>query len=137
AARFHEANYDLARAAELYQRAGELEKAAALYEKNLQFLPAAELFFKCKEFLRAAEAWEKAGEYLNAGKLYLMMSRWDRAVAALQKVEMMSGGFVESSKLLGQVYERSGQPKLALLQYAAVVRSRPLDATNVELFYRL
>ena len=137
AAKFLEANYDLEQAAEHYLKANDLAKAAELFERNLSFDRAAELLLKMKDFPRAAENLERAGNYFYAGQLYLKMSRWDKAVEVLQRVDNMAQHFIPSTRLLGQVLEKTGNNNMAMQRYLEVVRNRPLDAETLEIHYRL
>jgi len=137
AAKFLEANYDLEQAAEHYLQAGNLAKAAELFERNLTFDRAAELFLKMKDYPRAAENLERAGNYFYAGQLYLKMSRWDKAVEVLQRIDSMGQHFIPSTRLLGQVLEKTGNTQMAQQRYLEVVRNRPIDGETLEIHYRL
>ena len=137
AAKFLEANYDLEQAAEHYLKANNLAKAAELFERNLNFDKAAELYLKMKDYPRAAEMLERAGNYFYAGQLYLKMSRWDKAVEVLQRIDNMAQHFIPSTRLLGQVLEKTGNHQMAMQRYLDVVRNRPIDAETIEIHYRL
>jgi len=137
AAEYYEANYELEKAAEQYLKARDMAKAAELFEKNLNFDRAAELFFKMRDYPRAAENFERAGMYHQAGQLYMKMSRWDKAVDVLQRVGQMEQNFVDSTRMIGQILEDSGNERDAMQRYLEVVRSKPLNSQTVEIHFRL
>ncbi|MCK9460428.1 MAG: cyclic nucleotide-binding domain-containing protein [Proteobacteria bacterium] len=137
AAGFYEAAYDWQRAAEQYQRAGRSGKAAEMYERSLAFDKAAALYLEAGEHLRAAECYARAGAYYHAGHLYMRLGRYEKGVEVLQRVDRMQKWFAESSALLGRFFERTGNAEIAMAHYADVVRSRPVDATTLEVHHRL
>jgi tetratricopeptide (TPR) repeat protein len=137
AARFLEADYELGKAAEYYLAADDLPRAAALFERDLAFDRAAEIFLDIKDFPRAAENLERAGRLFESGRVYVKMKRWDRAMDVLQKVPPDAADFPASALLLGRILEKTGNVQAAARSYVAVVRSRPLDATTVDVHTRL
>jgi tetratricopeptide (TPR) repeat protein len=137
AAGFHEASYDWIRAAEAYRSAGNLHKSAQMLERALAYDKAAALYLEAGAHQEAADCYARAGAYYHAGHLYMKLGRYDQAVAVLQRVERMQQWFAESSALLGQFFEKSGNQPMAIAKYADVVRSRPLDEATVEIHHRL
>ena len=137
AAGFFEASYDWPRAAEAYARAGNQGKAAEMHERSLAFDRAAAAYLEAGDHLRAADCYARAGAYYHAGHLYMRLSRWEKAVEVLQRVERMQQWYVESSLLLGQFFERTGNLTEAAQRYAEVVRNRPIDRATVGAHTRL
>ena len=72
----------------------------------------------------------RSGAYYHAGHLYMRLGRYEQAVEVLQRVERMEQWYAESSTLLGQFFEKSGNSKAAAQRYAEVVRTRPIDRTT-------
>jgi len=137
AAGFHEAAYDWSSAAVAHRAAGNLVKAAEMHERGLEFDKAAAAFHEAGDHLRAADCYARAGACYHAGHLYMRLGRFAQAVEVLQRVERMEKWYAESSTLLGQFFEKSGNVKAAAQRYAEVVRSRPIDRTTVEAHHRL
>lgn len=137
AAGFCEAAYEWGRAAAAYRAAGNLSKAAAMHERGLEFDKAAAAFHEAGDHLRAADCYTRAGAYYHAGHLYMRLGRYEQAVEVLQRVERAEKWYAESSTLLGQFFEKTGNVKAAAQRYAEVVRSRPIDRTTVEAHHRL
>jgi len=137
AAGFCEAAYEWGLAAAEYRAAGNLAKAAEMHERELEFDKAAAAFHEAGDHLRAADCYARSGAYYHAGHLYMRMGRYEQAVEVLQRVERMEKWYAESSTLLGQFFEKTGNSKAAAQRYAEVVRTRPIDSTTVEAHHRL
>jgi tetratricopeptide (TPR) repeat protein len=137
AAELHEAAYDWVKAAAAYRAAGNLFQAAAMHERGLEFDKAAAAYHEAGDHLRAAECYAKAGANYHAGHLYMRLGRYEQAVAVLQRVERTDKWYAESSTLLAQFFEKTGNAKAAAERYAEVVRARPIDKTTVEAHHRL
>lgn len=137
AAKYFEANYDNARAAAYYLKADNHLKAAELLERDLDFARAAELYVKARDLPRAAECFERASRFYLAGQVYAKISRWDRALTVLQKVEPASGHWVQATALLGRILEKTGNQEAAMHRYLEVVKSRPIDEQSVQIHFRL
>lgn len=138
----------VARFTEVFAAAGDMRRAAACAESLGNRELAQRLLASAAEpeagpedggpdAIAAAEALERAGQHLAAGKRYTQAGRWDRAVAALSKVGARTDDFVEAGWLLGNIYERSGQPEVATNYYLCVLKQRSLSEETRELALRL
>jgi len=137
AARFLEAAYDWAGAARAYESAKDFAKAALMYERSQEFEKAAALYVETGEFLKAAESFAKFRSYPQAGRYYLKAGRVDQAVEVLQKAGPEDAGYVESSALLGRIFEKLGNIDMAAARYVDVVRRRPIDEATIDIHHRL
>ncbi len=137
AAKFYEANYDNERAAAYYLKAGNNLKAAELYERNLDFARAGELYLSARDLPRAAESFERGLRFYMAGQVYARISRWDKAIEVLQKVDEGSEHWVSASGLLGKILEKTGNHEAAMHRYLSVVKTRPIDEMSVDIHFRL
>jgi tetratricopeptide (TPR) repeat protein len=134
----------VARFTEVFVAAGDMRRAAACAESlgnrelALRLLASeADLPGDADDPIAAAEALERSGQHLAAGKRFTQAGRWDRAVAALSKVGARTDDFVEAGWLLGNIYERSGQPEVATNYYLCVLKQRSLSDETRELALRL
>ena len=72
-------------AAEVFERAGELERAARLYSKAGRGDQSGRIFEKMDDHVRAAECFESAGDHRKAGQLFQKAGLLDRAAECLER----------------------------------------------------
>jgi len=137
AARFHEEARNFTQSSDHYQQLGMVEKAAEVAERNGDYKRAGELYLRSDNLLRAAQSFERAEDYLQAGKLYVRLEQWPRAGHTLQRVPPESAESVEACWLLGNLYERSGEPHAALTCYLHAAHKMPIGERSLPLYYRL
>jgi len=137
-------------AGEAFEKAGDFGEAAAMYERAERFSEAgrcmeqagkpkdaAEYYGRAGDHGAEAQALEKAGEYIAAGNNYFERGLYDKAIAALQKVEQGDESYSEASLLLGQVFREKGMLELAREYFGRSVADQDISRGNLENFYQL
>jgi len=137
AAGLYEQDDDYQSAAEMYAKVENFEKAAEMFERNQNFSQAAELYLKVKNFARAAACFEQAVDYFVAGKLYHELGKYRKSMELLQKVQSGHESFQVATILVSDILARNGYVELAIKKILSVIKSRPIDAETVELYYHL
>jgi tetratricopeptide (TPR) repeat protein len=137
AASLYEQDDDYQSAAEMYAKVENFEKAAEMFERNQNFSQAAELYLKVKNFARAAVCFEQAVDYFVAGKLYHELGKYRKSMELLQKVQSGHESFQTATILVSDILARNGYVDLAIKKILSVIKSRPVDAETVELYYQL
>jgi len=137
AASLYEQDDDYQSAAEMYAKVENFEKAAEMFERNQNFSQAAELYLKVKNYARAAVCFEQAVDYFVAGKLYHELGKYRKSMELLQKVQAGQENFQTATILVSDILARNGYVDLAIKKILSVIKSRPVDAETVELYYHL
>lgn len=164
AAAFAEQAGDAVRAAEWYQEAGEHARAGPLYLQGGFFNEAAESFLLAGDQAGAAEALEKAGRFLEAakalaatgaepgslaelyerggefhaaGRLFIKAHRFDRALAALQRVDPDGEHGRDAALLIGMLFLKQGRADLAREKFLRLIGEQPLGRANLDPYYFL
>lgn len=78
----YEKGHEYDSAAEMWERAGQLDKAAAVYERNGMPAKAAEFWEQAKDPEKAAMVYERANKFKEAGWLWKQMGNVEKAAAA-------------------------------------------------------
>jgi len=125
------------KAAELYRGLEQYEPAARCMEEDGRFKEAADLYARAGNMGAQAEALEKAGEYVSAGANYFERGLYDRAIAALQKVEPEAEDYAAASLLLGQIFREKGMLEMAYECFKRSIRDREMSRSNLENYYHL
>lgn len=150
AARCCERMDDHAHAAELYERAGQLdraadafltaghrERAATVLERKQDFARAAELYVEARLFLKAAQSFERAGRFHAAGELYARLAKWSKAAEVLQRVTAQEPDYLRATLLLGKLLSAARQPVMAAQCYRHALQTYGLRQDSLEIQYRL
>jgi outer membrane protein assembly factor BamB len=85
AAQLYERGGDLAQAAVQYAASGDLKTARRLYRETGQLLLAARLSEQLDDLVGAAQAYEACGQWADAGRIYEQLSAWPQAAGALEQ----------------------------------------------------
>jgi len=155
---------DLMQAATMYQEAGDLAKAGDLFFQAGFYDEAGEIFVQLDDAARAAEAFERSGRHLQAaqlfekaggdkeriaglyekgedyyaaGRLFVKLGQLDRALNALQQVDPASGSHRSASLLVGMIFLKRGQTKLAYEKFTKIIDNQPVSKANLEPYYFL
>ncbi len=162
AARYYLGANQPLKAAEAFERLGEIEKAAFLYERALELEHAVELYEQAEawskaaavyarmgHYMQAATYFERAGQYsqayvhymkaqnfYHAGRiLYHHLGRREDAVQALQRVDRYSPDFFAATALLCRIWIESGEARLALRKLEEVLEGIEPERDTLEFFY--
>ncbi|MCB0200406.1 MAG: PQQ-binding-like beta-propeller repeat protein, partial [Anaerolineae bacterium] len=140
AAQLYERGGQLAPAAEQYRAVGELEAARRLYQKLDQPDMVAKLSEELQEPLAAAQAYEEARQWAEAGRLYAMLQQWPQAAGNFERAgdsASKAGNAAEAKALweqAGDAYRRVEQPEKAaqLFQQAGADQKARAVAESVQ-----
>ena len=127
--------YDLA--AELYGRLDNFSKAAVMLERGGSYSRAAPLFAQSERWLDAGRCYEKAAQVFEAGEAYVKAKDHNKALASLQKVDVGHERYLEAVTLLGPILEELDLPELASRKYREALGESSVDSENIGIFYSL
>lgn len=140
AAEMHAAAGAHARAAALYEKAGDLPAAAREHEQAGDLKTAAALHLRSGGSARAASLYIKGGEYLEAAKIFRNKGDHLRAAQALELFgnraaaarEFLSAGRFDRAAML---FREEGLHEEAAGAYGNLLRDVELNGDTVERFY--
>ncbi len=141
---------DHMQAGECYERGGDGIQAAEMFRLATSWARAAGNYARMGHFQEAADCSAEAGdvpaqaEYLAKGQLWLAAGRaWlhhkdhDQAIKVLQQVPADHAEFRKASAVLGEIFRAKGQHGIAIKKLQQAIGDTELDATSIELFYKL
>jgi tetratricopeptide (TPR) repeat protein len=150
AAEAYEKSGNLYKAAVIYKEAGDLLKAAEIYTGLGEHKNAAALFLEAGQFREAATRFETAGmteeaidcflqsgDSFSAGKLLAGIGNTQGAIPLLQKVGMDNSSYKECCLLLGQLLVSSGLESVGVQKLLEGLGDQPVSKENLEVFYSL
>lgn len=126
AAQLYQRGGDLSQAAEQYALAGDLKTARRLYRETGQILLEARLSEQLDDLVGAAQAYEAlGGHWADAGRLYERLQAWPQAAGALEQAGDAAhvAGDVDRAKgwwdRAAYAFQTAGQPEKAVQLYKA------------------
>lgn len=142
---------ELARAADLFLRAGFSSEAAELFTQLDDLPRAAEALERSGRFLESAGAlekaggdperiaglYERAGEHYTAGRAFVRLGQIDRALNALQRLDVDSPDHQRGSLLVGMIFLKRGLTALAAEKFTKLIDGRPISKGTLEPYYFL
>ena len=128
---------DHAQAAEMYQLAEEYRRAAESHTKAGQHEAAADCWGQLGELGEQGAALGRAGRHVDAGRLFQGAEREEDAIRVLQQVPADSYDFAAASAMLGEIFQRRGQHKLAIAKLEQALGDAEISRENVDAYYRL
>lgn len=128
---------DTGQAAEMYQLAEDFRRAAENHTKAGQHDLAAECWGQLGELGHQGEALANAGRHVEAGRLFLDAQREEDSIRVLQQVAADSYDFASASAMLGEIFQRRGQHKLAIAKLEQALGGAEISRENVDAYYRL
>jgi CRP-like cAMP-binding protein len=136
AASFEQAEaYDLA--ADLYGRGGDFAKSAEMLERGGSHGRAAPLFLRSERWMDAGRCFEKAGQMFSAGEAYVRAGDRKKSLESLQKVPKHDADYLTAVSLLGPILEEMDLPELASRKYREAVADATVAENNIAIFYSL
>jgi tetratricopeptide (TPR) repeat protein len=145
-----EANGEVKRAAELYERTdmyeqaaemwlklGDIQRAALNYEKLGSWQKAADFYAQVSNFVKAAYCFEKAINHFLAGKYYMEIGKFQKSMELLQKVRREDKDFLDATVLIGEILSKHGYPDIAESKYRSVIKTLMIGQDNLIVYYRL
>ncbi|RMF13171.1 MAG: hypothetical protein D6761_11620 [Candidatus Dadabacteria bacterium] len=123
---------DYGMAAEMFAKVEDFANAALMYEKNGNYATAAELYQQVGDLVRAAANFEKAVNHFRAGKMYAELGKDDKAVELLQQVRAEDPNYLEAVRVTAEILGRKGHAPVAVMKLQSLLTERGLDEDGLD-----
>ena len=132
AALYEEAG-EYARAAEIHQKAGDVQAAARAWEAAFEFENAIDCYRQLGDVGKVLSLLERSGDFFEAGRMSIDQGEVGRAIQNLQQVDSRHPQYGDCCRMLGEILAEQGNRDFALEKFDESREVNGLESLPLEL----
>ncbi len=124
-------------AMELYLEVPRYAHAARCAEEAGMLARAAEYYGQASDIDGEIRVLKQAGDLLKAGRLEFEHRRYEEALETLADIDSRDANYARVQELQGDIYRSQGRVEKAYSKYRAVLGDRPAEPATLPLYYKM
>ena len=121
----------------LYLEVPRYAHAARCAEEAGMLARAAEYYGKASDIEGELRTLKAAGDYLKAGRLEFEHRRYEEALKTLESIGSTDANYGRVQELQGDIYRSQGRAEKAYSKYRAVIGDRQAEPATLPLYYKM